>query len=63
MSVIRDMFDRVEQEHRTKLEQLHKMQEEQRYSPFHDCFIVPIAEDSEGGLHCNSAVFHRLCKL
>ena len=31
MSVIRAMFDRVEQEHRTKLEQLQKMQEEQRY--------------------------------
>ncbi|XP_065646928.1 SCY1-like protein 2 isoform X3 [Hydra vulgaris] len=32
MSVIREMFDRVEQEHRTKLEQLNKMQEEQRLS-------------------------------
>jgi len=32
MSVIRDMFDRVEQEHRTKLEQLQKMKDEQRSS-------------------------------
>lgn len=32
MSVIRLMFDRVEQEHRTKLEQLQKMQDEQRTS-------------------------------
>lgn len=31
MSVVREMFDRVEQEHRTKLEQLQKMQDEQRY--------------------------------
>ena len=34
MSIIREMFDRVEQEHRTKLEQLNKMQEEQRYFYF-----------------------------
>lgn len=32
MSVIREMFDRVEQEHRTKLEQLQKLQDEQRSS-------------------------------
>lgn len=30
MSVIRQMFDRVEQEHRTKLEQLQKLQDEQK---------------------------------
>ena len=30
MSVIRDMLDRVDQEHRTKLEQLSKMQEQQK---------------------------------
>ena len=30
MSVIRELFDRVEQEHRTKLEQLQKLQDEQR---------------------------------
>ncbi|XP_066927614.1 SCY1-like protein 2 [Clytia hemisphaerica] len=32
MSVIRQMFDRVEQEHRTKLEQLQKLQDEQKSS-------------------------------
>ena len=31
MSVIRELFDRVEQEHRTKLEQLQKLQDEQRF--------------------------------
>ena len=39
MSVIRAMFDRVEQEHRTKLEQLQKMQEEQRYVIPKDIFV------------------------
>ena len=30
MSVIREMLDRVEAEHRTKLEQLNQMQEQQK---------------------------------
>lgn len=31
MMVIRDMLSRMEAEHKTKLEQLHVMQEQQRY--------------------------------
>lgn len=31
MVVIRDMLSRMEAEHKTKLEQLHVMQEQQRY--------------------------------
>ena len=44
MSVIRAMFDRVEQEHRTKLEQLQKMQEEQRYVKLKDIFVSDCLE-------------------
>lgn len=31
MAVIRDMLSRMEAEHKTKLEQLHVMQEQQRW--------------------------------
>lgn len=38
MMVIRDMLSRMETEHKTKLEQLHVMQEQQR-SPFLFCLM------------------------
>lgn len=43
MMVIRDMLSRMETEHKTKLEQLHVMQEQQRYVCGSD---APCAVDS-----------------
>uniref|UniRef100_A0A3P8ZB85 Protein kinase domain-containing protein n=1 Tax=Esox lucius TaxID=8010 RepID=A0A3P8ZB85_ESOLU len=40
MAVIKDMLTRMEAEHKTKLEQLHSMQEQQRYSSL--CLFCPI---------------------
>uniref|UniRef100_A0A673ZNJ8 SCY1 like pseudokinase 2 n=1 Tax=Salmo trutta TaxID=8032 RepID=A0A673ZNJ8_SALTR len=46
MAVIKDMLTRMEAEHKTKLEQLHSMQEQQRYQSNHS---LPPIDDVFGG--------------
>lgn len=40
MVVIREMLTRMESEHKTKLEQLHIMQEQQRYEVFRSVTVI-----------------------
>lgn len=42
MMVIRDMLSRMEAEHKTKLEQLHVMQEQQRYLSLQPLYLLSV---------------------
>uniref|UniRef100_A0A8C7JER4 SCY1 like pseudokinase 2 n=1 Tax=Oncorhynchus kisutch TaxID=8019 RepID=A0A8C7JER4_ONCKI len=49
MAVIKDMLTRMEAEHKTKLEQLHSMQEQQRYQSNHSLLSSSDIDDVFGG--------------
>uniref|UniRef100_A0AAZ3S7Z0 Protein kinase domain-containing protein n=1 Tax=Oncorhynchus tshawytscha TaxID=74940 RepID=A0AAZ3S7Z0_ONCTS len=49
MAVIKDMLTRMEAEHKTKLEQLHSMQEQQRYQSNHFLLSSSDIDDVFGG--------------